>query len=78
MQSHFSYVQLSVTLQTVAHQAPLSMGFPRQEYWSGLPLLSPTTTQGIFLTTQGLNLHLLPWQTDSLLLRYQGSPRIIE
>ena len=28
-------------LWTVAHQAPLSMGFPRQGYWSGLPLLSP-------------------------------------
>ena len=27
--------------QTVAHQAPLSMGFPRQEYWSGLPFPSP-------------------------------------
>ena len=26
---------------TVAHQAPLSMGFPRQEYWSGLPFPSP-------------------------------------
>ena len=26
-----------VTQQTEAHQAPLSMGFPRQEYWSGLP-----------------------------------------
>ena len=26
---------------TVAHQAPLSMGFPRQEYWSGLPFFSP-------------------------------------
>ena len=31
-----SHVQLFVTLWTVAHQAPLSMGFPRQEYWSGL------------------------------------------
>ena len=30
-----------VTPWTVAHQAPLSMGFPRQEYWSGLPLPSP-------------------------------------
>ena len=30
-----------VATQTVAHQAPLSMGFPRQEYWSGLPFLSP-------------------------------------
>ena len=31
----------SVTPWTVAHQAPLSMGFPRQEYWSGLPFPSP-------------------------------------
>ena len=30
-----------VTPQTVAHQAPLSMGFPRQEHWSGLPFPSP-------------------------------------
>ena len=29
------------TLWTVAHQAPLSMGFSRQEYWSGLPFPSP-------------------------------------
>ena len=29
------------TLWTVAHQAPLSMGFSRQEYWSGLPFLFP-------------------------------------
>ena len=33
---HFSRVQLFMTLQTVARQAPLSMGFSRQEYWSGL------------------------------------------
>ena len=32
----------SVTLWTVAHQAPLSMGFPRQEYWSGLSFPCPT------------------------------------
>ena len=31
----------SVTLRTVAHQAPLSLGFPRQEYWSGLPFPAP-------------------------------------
>ena len=30
-----------MTLWTVAHQAPLSMGFPRQEYWTGLPFPSP-------------------------------------
>ena len=29
------------TLWTVAHQAPLSMGFPRQEYWNVLPFPSP-------------------------------------
>ena len=34
-------VGLCETLWTVAHQAPLSMGFSRQEYWSGLPCLSP-------------------------------------
>ena len=32
--------QLFVTPRTVAHQSPLSMGFPRQEYWSGLPFPS--------------------------------------
>ena len=36
--NHFSHVQFFATLWAVAHQAPLSMGFPRQEYWSGLPL----------------------------------------
>ena len=34
--SCFSHIQLFMTLCTVAHQAPLSMGFSRQEYWSGL------------------------------------------
>ena len=34
-------VQLFVILWTVAHQAPLSMGFSRQEYWSGLPFPPP-------------------------------------
>ena len=56
----------------VAHQAPLFMGFSRQEYWSGLLFPSP----GIFLT-QGPNpslLGLLHWQTDSLPLSYLGTP----
>ena len=38
--SHFSCVLVFVTLWTIAHQAPLSMGFSRQEYWSGLPCSS--------------------------------------
>ena len=39
--SHFSHVRLCVTPQTAAHQAPLSLGSARQEYWSGLPFPSP-------------------------------------
>ena len=39
--SHLSRVQLFATLWTVAHQAPRSMGFSRQEYWSGLPCPPP-------------------------------------
>ena len=35
-----SCVQLFATPQTVAHQAPLFLGFPRQEYWSRLPFPS--------------------------------------
>ena len=39
--SHFSRVRLCATPQTAAHQAPPSLGFSRQEYWSGLPFTSP-------------------------------------
>ena len=39
--SRFSHVQLCATPQTTAHQAPLSLGFSRQEHWSGLPFPSP-------------------------------------
>ena len=41
MLSHFSQVRLFAILWTVAHQAPLSIGFSRQEFWSGLPFPSP-------------------------------------
>ena len=41
MLSCFSHVQLFAALWTVAHQAPLSMGFARQKYCSGLPFPSP-------------------------------------
>ena len=40
MLSHFSRIQLFVTLWTVAHQVFMPMGFSTQEYWSGLPCLS--------------------------------------
>ena len=39
--SHFSHVRLCATPQMAAHQAPPSLGFSRQEYWSGLPFPSP-------------------------------------
>ena len=39
--SHLSCVRLFAVLWTIAHQAPLSMGFARQEYWSGLPFPPP-------------------------------------
>ena len=39
--THFNSVRLCVTPWAVAHQAPPSMGFPRQEYWSGFPFPPP-------------------------------------
>ena len=64
-----SRVQLFATPWTTAYQAPLSMGFSRQEYWSGLPFPSP----GIF-PTQGLNSGLLHCRQTLHPLSYQGSP----
>ena len=64
-----NHVHLFVTLWTVAHQALLSMGFFRQEYWSGLPFSSSGD-----LLNQGSNLCLLHWQADSLPLSHLGSP----
>ena len=46
-----SRVQLFVTPWTVACQAPLSMGFSRQEYWSGLPFPSPIAMAELMLTS---------------------------
>ena len=39
--SHISCVRLCATPQIAAHQAPLSLGFSRQEHWNGLPFPSP-------------------------------------
>ena len=41
MLSHFSHVRLCSTPEMAAHQAPPSLGFSRQEHWSGLPFPSP-------------------------------------
>ena len=73
MVSHFSHVQLYVTLWTGAPWAPLSMGFSRQEYGGCHAFL-----QGIF-QTQGSNSHLLcllHWQASYLPLVPTGKPII--
>ena len=54
-------VQLFATPGTLAHQGPLSMGFPRKDYWRGLHFLLQR-----FLLTQGVNPHFLHWQVDFL------------
>ena len=70
-----SHVQLFVTQWTIAHQALLSTGFPKQEYWeywSELPLSFPgdfphPVIKSLSPTSSALS-------ADSLLLRHQGSP----
>ena len=58
-----------VTPWTVAHWAPLSMGLPREEYWSGLPFPSPGD-----LPDSGIEPLYPILQADSLPLRHQGRP----
>ena len=66
----FSFSVMSdsfVTPWTLAHQASPSMGFPRKEYWSGLPFLPPGDLP---------NPYLLHWQADCLPLHHLGNPVI--
>ena len=63
-----SCVQFFMTPWTVAHQAPLSMGFPMQQYFNGLPFSPPGN-----LPDQESNLCLLHAQAKSLPLSHQGS-----
>ena len=65
----FSCVQLLATPWTVAYQAPLSMGFSRQGYWSGLPFPSPGD-----LPNPGIELGSSTLQADTLPSEPQGSP----
>ena len=69
--SHFSHVQLFVILWIVAHQAPLSKGFSRQEYLSGLPCPSPGDPgiKPTSFTSPSL-------ETDSLTLVPPGKPEL--
>ena len=59
-----------VTPWTVAHQSPLSMGFPRQDYWSGLPFPSPSD-----LPDLGIESGSPALQADSLPTEPPGKPQ---
>ena len=64
-----SCVRLFATPWTIAHQAPLSMGFSRQEYWSGLPFPSPRD-----LPKPGIKPRSLALQADVLTSKPAGKP----
>ena len=64
-----SHVQLFVTLLTVVHQAPLSMGFFRQECWSGLPCPFPGD-----LPDPGVEPSIPKLEADSLPIKPLGKP----
>ena len=70
--SYFSHVRLFATLWTIAHQAPLPMGFSRQEYWNGLPCPPPGDLPNLGI--QPMALTFLPWQVGSLPLAPPGKP----
>ena len=67
--SNFSCVPLFVTLWTVAHKAPLSMEFLRQDYWTGLPGPPPGD-----LPDTGVEPMSSALQADSLLVSHFRSP----
>ena len=54
-----------------SHRAPLSMGFPRRDYWTGLPFPPPW-----HLPAPGMEPESPDWQTGPLPLSHQGSPRV--
>ena len=64
-----SPVRLFATPWTVAHQAPPSMGFSRQEYWSGLPFPSPGD-----LPDPGIEPRSPAFQADALTSEPPGKP----
>ena len=72
MLSHFSHVWFFATQWTIDHQAPLSMGFSRQEYWSVLPFPSPGD-----LLDSGVEPGLLHCGQILYCLSYQGMPMVV-
>ena len=79
-----SHVQLFATLWTVACQAPLSIDFSSQEYWSGLPFPSPGDLPYLWIEPKSLaleadsllsesKLYLIEQETENISLLYQES-----
>ena len=75
MLSRFGCVQPSVTPWTIAHQAPLSVRFSRQEYWSGLPCPPPGDLPDP--GTEPMSSVAPALQADSLLLSHWESPTLV-
>ena len=71
--SHSGHVQLFATPWTVGHQAPPSMGFSRQEYWSGLPFSSPRD-----LPDPGIEPRSPALQADALTSEPLGNPLFVD
>ena len=74
VKSESEVAQLCLTLRdpwTAAYQAPLSMGFSRQEYWSGLPLPSP---QQVYTEVLTMFWHPVPEQWFSEFINRVASP----
>ena len=65
-------IGLFVTLWTIAHQIPLSMGFSWQKYWNGLPFPSSGD-----LPSPGIKPMPPAWQVGSLPLSHQGIPTVV-
>ena len=70
--NHFSCIRLFATPWTVVYQAPLSTGFSRQEYWSGLPCPPPGDLPNLGIEPMSPMGPTL--QVDSLPLSHLGSP----
>ena len=75
MLSGFSRVQLFATLWTIAHQSLLTLGFSRQEYWSGLPYPPPGDLPHPGIEPRSPVAPAL--QVDSLLLSHWESPYLL-
>ena len=73
LHSACSVAQLFASPWTVALQAPLFMGFPRQEYWSGLPFPPPEDLSYPWI--EPLSPTTLALQADSLPLSHHGNPK---